>query len=167
MTENPISLFFHRIQLVLLRQRFCQTISIHFECDSTRDAMYYMVGFQARDPISDPVVHIKLIQSYVRRCLLPWRKHPRCAKLLPQSRYTTLAAMVLYCSRRCQLGILFPCRVSPFRLVTYSLCVLAPFFDGGGWYHYSDVIMGAISSQIIGLTIVYSTVYSDADRRKH
>ena len=33
--------------------------------------------------------------------------------------------------------------------------------------HYGDVIMGAISSQIISLTIVYSTVYLDADKRKH
>ena len=34
------------------------------------------------------------------------------------------------------------------------------------WKHYSDVIMGAIASQITSLIIVYSTVYSDADRRK-
>ena len=33
--------------------------------------------------------------------------------------------------------------------------------------HYSDVIIGTISSQITNLTIVYSTVYSDADQRKH
>ena len=33
--------------------------------------------------------------------------------------------------------------------------------------HYCDVIMDAIASQINGLTIVYSTVYSDADQRKH
>ena len=33
--------------------------------------------------------------------------------------------------------------------------------------HYRDVIMGAIASQITSLTIVYSTVYSDADQRKH
>ena len=32
---------------------------------------------------------------------------------------------------------------------------------------YSDVIMGVIASQITSLTIVYSTVYSDADQRKH
>ena len=34
------------------------------------------------------------------------------------------------------------------------------------WWHYCDVIMGAIASQITSLTIVYSTVYSDADQRK-
>ena len=33
--------------------------------------------------------------------------------------------------------------------------------------HYSDVIMGTIASQITSLTIVYSTVYSGADQRKH
>ena len=34
-------------------------------------------------------------------------------------------------------------------------------------FHYDDVIMGAIASLITSLTIVYSTIYSDADQRKH
>ena len=33
--------------------------------------------------------------------------------------------------------------------------------------HYCDVIMGSITSQIISLTIVYSSVYLGADQRKH
>ena len=33
--------------------------------------------------------------------------------------------------------------------------------------HYSDVLMGKMASQISSLTISYSTVYSDADQRKH
>ena len=33
--------------------------------------------------------------------------------------------------------------------------------------HYIDVIMGPIAFQITSHTIVYSTVYSDADQRKH
>ena len=33
--------------------------------------------------------------------------------------------------------------------------------------HYSDVIMTTMASQITSLTVVYSTVYSDADQRKH
>ena len=33
--------------------------------------------------------------------------------------------------------------------------------------HYGDVIMGAIASQITSLTIVYSTVCSDADQRNY
>ena len=32
---------------------------------------------------------------------------------------------------------------------------------------YNDIIIGAMASQIISLTIVYSTVNSDADQRKH
>ena len=34
-------------------------------------------------------------------------------------------------------------------------------------HHYCDIIMGAIAFQITSLTIVYSTVYSGADQRKH
>ena len=33
--------------------------------------------------------------------------------------------------------------------------------------HYDDVIMGTIAPQITSLTIVYSTVYSGADKSKH
>ena len=33
--------------------------------------------------------------------------------------------------------------------------------------HYNDVIMSLIASQITNLTVVCSTVYSDADQRKH
>ena len=39
-------------------------------------------------------------------------------------------------------------------------CVLLSF-------HYNDVIMGAIASQINSLTIVFSTVYLDTDQRKY
>ena len=34
-------------------------------------------------------------------------------------------------------------------------------------FHYNDVMMGTLASQITSLTIVYSIVYSDADQRKH
>ena len=33
--------------------------------------------------------------------------------------------------------------------------------------HYNHVIMGAIASQIAGASVVYSTVYSGSDQRKH
>ena len=36
-----------------------------------------------------------------------------------------------------------------------------------GFHQYNDVIMGAVASQITSLTIVYSTVDSDVDQRKH
>ena len=34
-------------------------------------------------------------------------------------------------------------------------------------FHYIDVIMTTMASQITSLTVVYSTVYSGADQRKH
>ena len=37
----------------------------------------------------------------------------------------------------------------------------------GSCAHYSDVIVHAMASQITSLTIVYSTVYSGTDQRKH
>ena len=46
------------------------------------------------------------------------------------------------------------------------LCLLTSP-DNHGIAHYDDVIMGAMASQITSLTIVYSTVYSGADQRKH
>ena len=46
--------------------------------------------------------------------------------------------------------------------------------SGGKWdlkpilpTHYNDVIMGTMASQVTSLAIVYSTVYSGADQRKH
>ena len=36
-----------------------------------------------------------------------------------------------------------------------------------GLIHYNDVIITTMTSQILSLTVVYSTVYSDADQRKH
>ena len=42
-----------------------------------------------------------------------------------------------------------------------------PFHGGVFLAHYNDVIMSTIASQMTSLTIVYSTVYSDADQRKH
>ena len=39
--------------------------------------------------------------------------------------------------------------------------------NDSGKAHYCDVIMTAMASQITSLTIVYSTVHSDADQSKH
>ena len=50
----------------------------------------------------------------------------------------------------------------PLRSVYTTEISLLPY-----WYHYGDIIMGAIASQITNLSIVYSTVYADANQRKH
>ena len=41
------------------------------------------------------------------------------------------------------------------------------FTSHGEWWYYSDVMMGAMASQITSLTLVYSIVYSGRDERKH
>ena len=55
--------------------------------------------------------------------------------------------------RWCGVGPWFPTQIKPQ--------------DKECSFHYNDVIMCAMASLIIGLTVVYSTVYSGADQRKH
>ena len=57
------------------------------------------------------------------------------------------------------------------RIISITTATTKVFFCKVGYYcnnhHYDDVIMTVMASQITSLTIVYSTVYSDADQRKH
>ena len=64
------------------------------------------------------------------------------------------------------------------RLLFWVMNYTAPMMLNASWRlhhqfltitlsHYSDIIMNAMTSQITSLTIVYSTVYSGADQRKH
>ena len=62
-----------------------------------------------------------------------------------------------YCGQYC---VLLDC------IIAASNCFLIGHWPADS-SHYSDVIMGSVASQITSLTIVYSTVYSDADQRKH
>ena len=52
-------------------------------------------------------------------------------------------------------------------MATTLLATFSNAFNANLRIHHNDVIMSAIASQITSLTIVYSTVYSDADQRKH
>ena len=42
-----------------------------------------------------------------------------------------------------------------------------PSKDNRGGFHYIDVIMTTVAYQITSFTVVYSTIYWDADQRKH
>ena len=55
--------------------------------------------------------------------------------------------------------------IIPWSLALTRWCPMDHTF--GLYYHYIDVIMTTKASQITSLTAVYSTVYSDADQRKH
>ena len=58
------------------------------------------------------------------------------------------------------------CSVSVYLRDRSSYCEISQDLEAAS-FHYNDVIMDAIASQITSLTIVYSTVYSGADQRKH
>ena len=61
-----------------------------------------------------------------------------------------------------------PCVVlSCMKLLVFALPAEGLERHSAGRNHHSDVIMGAMESQITSLTIVYSTVYSGAHQRKH
>ena len=49
-------------------------------------------------------------------------------------------------------------------MACHTFCIIVCKYNSK---HYDDVVMGAMASQITSLTIVYSTVYSGADQRKH
>ena len=58
------------------------------------------------------------------------------------------------------LNTLYGHRVVQSHLYTQWLHLIWPV-------HYDDVIMTTMASQVTSLTVVYSTVYSNADQRKH
>ena len=49
----------------------------------------------------------------------------------------------------------------------YCIFFVSPAYHTTVLVHYDDVIMGTIASQITCISIVYSTVYSGVDQRKH
>ena len=53
------------------------------------------------------------------------------------------------------------------KMALFAIWVMRPEHFGRTRCHYNDVIMSAVVSQITSLPIVYSTVYSGTDERKH
>ena len=79
-------------------------------------------------------------------------------------RPTTVLSNPFFDSRFCHQAIWNgPIPAIPNKHANYHSAVLTAILTK----HYSDVIMGAIASQITSLTIVYSTVYAGTDQRKH
>ena len=72
----------------------------------------------------------------------------------------------------CQNDVVTPLRRNDVVIIVscvlwYRGQVCSPQYSDVVKSHYNDVIMGAMASQITSLTIVYSTIYSGADQRKH
>ena len=63
-----------------------------------------------------------------------------------------------YSSTICQTCRIYPQNMYAVRALSWC------FVDFTHVFHYTDVIMGAVASQITSLTIVYSTVSLDADQ---
>ena len=57
------------------------------------------------------------------------------------------------------------CQMKP--IISYSITITKRSTAKLWTYHNSDVIMSPMASQITSITIVYSTVYSGVDERKH
>ena len=55
-------------------------------------------------------------------------------------------------------------QATTWTMMTEFSSVTKPYYH---MRHYGDVIMGVIASQITSVMVVYSTVYSNADQRKH
>ena len=60
------------------------------------------------------------------------------------------------------MGKIYRCLTKTKHTKAQTICAFPKIIED-----YNDVIMGRIASQTTSLTIVYSTVYSVADQRKH
>ena len=83
--------------------------------------------------------------------------------------------------RTCDVTVKSKCLTSRIRPAIFSSSIIICWYESNrnkisigkgrglapAMWHYSDVIMDVIASQITSLAIVYSTVYSSADQRKH
>ena len=71
----------------------------------------------------------------------------------------------------CECGLIHVninnCWEVPFYLDTGNKLCMYPMITNTLRQHYNEGIMGAISSQITSLTIVYTIIYSEPDQRKH
>ena len=92
---------------------------------------------------------------------------------LPCPSYLLLATYVLYIyliALYMSSSVVVCSRPNSFMipaLVTSLAVLLTPVYWTSLSCYYSDVITGVMASQIISLRIVYWTVYSGADQRKH
>ena len=78
----------------------------------------------------------------------------------------------IYCRKNMYLSsmrknLFLPTEISEIFCIHIILAHLRARFIYDIAIHYTNVTMGTIASQITSLTIVYSTVYSDADQRKY
>ena len=99
-----------------------------------------------------------------------WQWHYICLSGIKNKAGRTWRSNLWSWTEELHVRFLFPCSTGPILdSIKVDICHIAihGHIIKRKMQHYDDVIMGAIASQITSLTIVYSTVYSDADQRKH
>ena len=62
---------------------------------------------------------------------------------------------------------MFKCPTLPNYIYQVYTALLSGFHNSVQWDHHSDTIMGAMTSQLTSVSIVYSNICSGADQRKH
>ena len=102
-----------------------------------------------------------LCSSNIRHSLFTANSISKRTLIIQLASSKTHTMMMLWMSSL-QMHLKIVVIVLPVRGIPAMVAWLCIFF-----IHYSDIILGAMASQITSLTIVYSTVYSGADQRKH
>ena len=102
---------------------------------------------------------------------IPSRYHRMCMVfgfLFPRIWYSSLTSPHFSSRTQIHWGVYRATDTGAVYRINYAQnCVVLCFVLVVLPIHYDDVIMVAVASQITSLTIFYSTVYSDADQRKH
>ena len=107
----------------------------------------------------DPAIGASLAGKYWEKELTPWSEPHSSWPLGGGHQEEWALHSYIHCSHHKQaLNKHRWARPFPVSLLVTLKCNL---------FHYCDVTMSAIASQITSLTIVYFTIYSDADQRKH
>ena len=104
-------------------------------------------------------IYYKTIHIYIYKMNTKMRPHFRFTKLWPYN------SKVIQCFWECITTM--TCHSPTHGCPRRRFCVHNVNTADWRIYHYNDIIMGTMASQITSLTMVYSTVYSGAEQRKH
>ena len=120
---------------------------------------YQKINFWYQKLISDIRKSFSDIRKSALKSYLAFHIPPSIAGQIRQNTPSRIQSLLLLC-----IGLY----ISPNRLYDLAHSMWYTRFKmNTHCIHYNDVIMSVIASQITSLTIVYSTVYSGTDQRKH
>ena len=121
-------------------------------CSDVTEASWHVKSPASR-PLVQQLVQVNMKENIYAMHHWPFVRESTSHRLIPHTK-----------GQLCKKGCMSCCHHdgnAPMTIDNFMRC--EP--DGLNTSHYSDVIMGAMASQITSLTIVYSTIYSDADKK--